>query len=770
MISRPRGWKDPVHLWHLRASQPGITAAQRRIAKKASAKATLGGKKVKKAAPQAKVTRPSPEAPARPEAWRSARVFWLAARERESRETKLGQAVVRAHLQRLPRGYKDSAHEHALRQSNPGKGSFLAPTVHLAIYSEKRPFLSEQHHACLRESDPCLLLQRRNHFGTIGAPNKSLQGSPRMAPRGCKGQKTAEHLTHLVLSEPSLAPPPPSRTSNTGVRWQPWLAWAERILARPAAKPAAPHRKSRDEKRVPRRPRGWKSPQHLINIGMSNPTWKPMEERAGDFAGWNTKERRRRGWKDPVHMCHLAESDPAGPLNVLPPQLSTARGRSAKRAKRSNRSKQPKPTVEGAKMVRFAPARKTRTGLVRVPESHISRQGASLRGFPREELLPQAITEAFDVVYEHDLRRQEEAITAAFDALYHHESPHEGPSRSPTHSMLGAGWLAASAEHRASQKTGCVLASDWAAAQQRKQTYIHDSVSLNGVPRPPQVPYRPYDLDTAAAFGVPKKGLEKALAASRSNRDRIGVDTSQLGVPAVPGKHLRYNSSRLYWAVQATGEAYGVMPYKPYGIDTSTMPRPELPKLACGRGKYPLISSRVYHTAMGKKHNAGAAVYKCHTAMLPRGHKDATHLENLRVSEPGLKEYIVQRHRPRGWKDSAHRRALSRSDPQKPKKNASVKASKPPSIQTIMAAIIQQEVTRIHAPSSPRSPRHGPDMGKVLGISETQVSEIKSQGSPRLRAKAVGAAILNMRLPSSCARGVNDVSNKRFSSRQTYGF
>ena len=163
-------------------------------------------------------------------------------------------------------------------------------------------------------------------------------------------------------------------------------------------------------------------------------------------------------------------------------------------------------------------------------------------------------------------------------------------------------------------------------------------------------------------------------------------------------------------------------------------------------------------------------MFKTHVEKLPRGYKDTEHLENLRVSEPGLKEYIVQKHHPRGWKDQAHRRALSRSNPLKKPKQP--RKAKPPSIESIMHAIIHQEVVKqTQDPSSPRrTPRNVKDMSQVLGITDNQAEEIKSQGSPRLRAKAVGAAILNMRLPASCTRGMSDVSNKRFSSRQVYGF
>jgi len=159
------------------------------------------------------------------------------------------------------------------------------------------------------------------------------------------------------------------------------------------------------------------------------------------------------------------------------------------------------------------------------------------------------------------------------------------------------------------------------------------------------------------------------------------------------------------------------------------------------RGYYPYNSSRMLHVAQTKRWQQDMAGIP-RGEKLPKGWKDAEHEEALRQSNPAKVEHTRAVHKRRGHKNKAHKAAQKASDPQKKKKT-----TKPPSIQSIIASIMQKE----EAPKSPRSPRNAKAVEKALGISSAQEAAIQAQSSPRLRAKAVGAAILQMRPLTSCA-------------------
>jgi len=71
---------------------------------------------------------------------------------------------------------------------------------------------------------------------------------------------------------------------------------------------------------------------------------------------------------------------------------------------------------------------------------------------------------------------------------------------------------------------------------------------------------------------------------------------------------------------------------------------------------------------------------------------------------------------------------------------------KPPSVQSIIRAIIDKD----EQPPSPRM-SNTRAVEKALGITSQQEAAIAAQASPRLRAKAVGSALLALRPLSSCA-------------------
>lgn len=103
---------------------------------------------------------------------------------------------------------------------------------------------------------------------------------------------------------------------------------------------------------------------------------------------------------------------------------------------------------------------------------------------------------------------------------------------------------------------------------------------------------------------------------------------------------------------------------------------------------------------------------------------------------------------PAGHKNGVHLKQLRKSDPVKKRKKSN---KGPPSIQSIIQAIMNKE----EAPKSPRSPRNAKAVKQVLGITSQQEAVIANQKSPRLRAKAVSAAILGMRPLTSCAKAMS---------------
>jgi len=183
------------------------------------------------------------------------------------------------------------------------------------------------------------------------------------------------------------------------------------------------------------------------------------------------------------------------------------------------------------------------------------------------------------------------------------------------------------------------------------------------------------------------------------------------------------------------------------------------------RGHYPLLSSRMYWTAMGKKYKSGWQLPAPEKA--ERGWKEADHLHNLRMSNPvrmaNPNASMRNTSCPNGHKGAVHLKQLRKSSPVK--KRQSKKTSQP-SIQSIIQAIIRKE----DEPKSPRSPRNERAVKKMLGITTEQQTIISQHTSPRLRAKAVGAAILSMRPLSSCARPAISSSPRSMIKQPRPGF
>jgi len=193
----------------------------------------------------------------------------------------------------------------------------------------------------------------------------------------------------------------------------------------------------------------------------------------------------------------------------------------------------------------------------------------------------------------------------------------------------------------------------------------------------------------------------------------------------------------------------------PLNLSTLFLGRPPVPPKP-RRGHWPLLSSRVYWVSKARRENSGFKLPS--PEKLPRGYKDCHHLKAQRLSDPYRCPHPQMQRRP--LKSAAHMQAQARSDPMRSKKRAA-KKKKAPTIQSIIQSIIHKE--DIKEATSPRShsPRNTRAVHKALGITDEQEAAIKAQGSPRLRAKAVGVAVLNQRPITSCAKAI---SNSRYGS------
>jgi len=133
----------------------------------------------------------------------------------------------------------------------------------------------------------------------------------------------------------------------------------------------------------------------------------------------------------------------------------------------------------------------------------------------------------------------------------------------------------------------------------------------------------------------------------------------------------------------------------------------------------------------------------------PKGRKDAAHLLHLRISNPcKTSKNSDDRvpHVPRAYRDDAH---LANNAISNPVKTKAITEKKMTVKQIIKAIMKKEEVKEQHMPKSPKMGSR--EANKLLGISEEHAFAISKQASPRLRAKAMSCAILNLRPLEMCA-------------------
>jgi len=642
------------------------------------------------------------------------------------------------HAEAMGKGWKDPEHLHNLRHSNPCKDLLGgAPRT----ISRPRGYKDEQHLAALDASAPGR--KRRKKANRAVSPRSSVPRSP-MSPRRAQRlqlqkaaqkiqktvKKSAETLIAHSLGQIALPtiqhrdyyPYNSSRMLQVAQtkRWRDGMAGIPRGEKLPKGWKDAEHEEALRQSNPAKVPhgkmfkqrRGQKSAAHIYALHASAPIREP-----GDGFNWQCPppaEPLGRAWKDPEHLHNLRRSNPCkvpqGHMQSYPrgykdsahiAALEASTPRSAERAAKSPKSKK-KQKKKSKKEVAVAPAP------VKVAPAP-AKENAAPKSPKSKKKQKKAATK---VVWSTGWKPWEGTRGLAKgwkDPEHLHNLRHSNPCKVPHAKMV-------------SHPRGWKDAGHIAALNASDPSPAHDD-GIQWLCPPPAEPLMKGWKDPEHLHNL-----------RRSNPLRH----SQAVIEIMPlGKMKSYPRGHKGPAHIAALEASDPTSLRALACRCAGSLLPAVG----ARGYYPYNSSRMLHVAQTKRWQQDMAGIP-RGEKLPKGWKDAEHEEALRQSNPAKVEHTRAVHKRRGHKNKAHKAAQKASDPQKKKKT-----TKPPSIQSIIASIMQKE----EAPKSPRSPRNAKAVEKALGISSAQEAAIQAQSSPRLRAKAVGAAILQMRPLTSCA-------------------
>ena len=232
-----------------------------------------------------------------------------------------------------PRGWKSPEHLEVLRQSNPCYGSLLPeqdrPSVHELSYDPmarynalaktlRRPrgWKSPEHLEVLRQSNPCYgsLAPLQDHAAVheVSYDPMARYNAVARSLRRARGWKSALHLEALRQSNPC------------------WGSMGPR-LDRPRAHELSYDPLARFSTLASslRQPRGFKSTREHKLLRVNNPCWGSLAPRAdrpakheltydpvARYMALAPTMRRPRGWKSPEHLETLRRSNPCGRIRL----------------------------------------------------------------------------------------------------------------------------------------------------------------------------------------------------------------------------------------------------------------------------------------------------------------------------------------------------------------------------------------------------------------------------------------------------------------------